>query len=159
MGDNRRGKLFAEFIHDNFKSVNRIADIADGNLITAHNLLDYYPNSEIIVFDPKIRARKNSNNIHCFKKCFYSTEKLKCDLIIGMHPDEGTGEIIDFAILNRLPFIICPCCLKGKYSQRVNGKHGWIKLLKTIAVNRNYSVTEKQLNMSGDNIVLMGRIN
>jgi hypothetical protein len=35
----------------------------------------------------------------------------RCSAIVALHPDEATGDIVDFAVANRLPFVIVPCCV------------------------------------------------
>ena len=37
-----------------------------------------------------------------------------CNLIIGFHPDQAAGEIVEYAIANNIPWCIVPCCV---YSQ------------------------------------------
>ena len=32
-------------------------------------------------------------------------------LIIGFHPDQATEPIVDLALLLKMPFVICPCCV------------------------------------------------
>jgi hypothetical protein len=156
MGDKNRGKLFANYIYKNYPNVKKILCIADGNFITANELIKYYNNTEITVYDPKIRAKKKSKNIHAFKRCFYSTEKYKTDLIIGMHPDEATGEILEYAIKRKKSFILCPCCIKGKYANENLNKKGWINKLKGIAENNRFDVFIDYFKMKGDNIILRG---
>jgi len=34
-----------------------------------------------------------------------------CSAIVALHPDEATGDIVDFAVKHRLPFVIVPCCV------------------------------------------------
>ena len=34
-----------------------------------------------------------------------------CSAIVALHPDEATGEIVDFAIKHRIPFVVVPCCV------------------------------------------------
>jgi hypothetical protein len=34
-----------------------------------------------------------------------------CSAIVALHPDEATGDIVDFAVKHRLPFLIVPCCV------------------------------------------------
>eukprot|EP00956_Cyclotella_meneghiniana_P022992 scaffold44120_cov66-Cyclotella_meneghiniana.AAC.5 len=38
----------------------------------------------------------------------------KCNLIIGLHPDQAAGEIVEYALSKRIPWCIVPCCV---YSQ------------------------------------------
>lgn len=42
-----------------------------------------------------------------------SEDKLlpRCSAIVALHPDEATGDIVDFAVAHRLPFVIVPCCV------------------------------------------------
>lgn len=40
--------------------------------------------------------------------------KVLCDVIVGMHPDQATEPIVDFAITHRKPFAIVPCCVFPK---------------------------------------------
>ena len=34
-----------------------------------------------------------------------------CSAIVALHPDEATGDIVDFAVAHRLPFVVVPCCV------------------------------------------------
>jgi hypothetical protein len=34
-----------------------------------------------------------------------------CSLVVGLHPDQATEPILDFAVQQRLPFAIMPCCV------------------------------------------------
>jgi len=34
-----------------------------------------------------------------------------CSAIVALHPDEATGDIVDFAVKHRLPFLVVPCCV------------------------------------------------
>ena len=42
----------------------------------------------------------------------------ECSIIIGMHPDQATEHIIDFAIANNKPFAVIPCCVYSKQFPR-----------------------------------------
>ena len=35
-------------------------------------------------------------------------------LIVGMHPDQAAGDIVDFALRMGIPFALTPCCVYGK---------------------------------------------
>ncbi len=35
----------------------------------------------------------------------------RCSAIVALHPDEATGDIVDFAVTHRLPFVVIPCCV------------------------------------------------
>ncbi len=34
-----------------------------------------------------------------------------CSAIVALHPDEATGEVVDFAVRHRIPFVVVPCCV------------------------------------------------
>ena len=34
-----------------------------------------------------------------------------CSAVVALHPDEATGEIVQFAIENKKLFIVVPCCV------------------------------------------------
>ncbi len=34
-----------------------------------------------------------------------------CSAIVALHPDEATGEIVDFAVKHQTPFVVVPCCV------------------------------------------------
>lgn len=34
-----------------------------------------------------------------------------CSLVVGLHPDQATEPILDFAVQQRLPFAVMPCCV------------------------------------------------
>lgn len=43
-----------------------------------------------------------------------------CSCIIGMHPDQATEAIVDYALLTNKPFAIIPCCVCSKqYPNRI----------------------------------------
>ena len=35
----------------------------------------------------------------------------RCSLLIGMHPDQATEPIVDFALAHGKPFAVVPCCV------------------------------------------------
>jgi hypothetical protein len=34
-----------------------------------------------------------------------------CSSVVGLHPDEATEAIVDFAVRHRKPFAVVPCCV------------------------------------------------
>ena len=99
-------------------------------MVTANNLANYF--DSIIVVDPKPRQKPKNKNIKLRGGLFFSNCNLDADLIIGMHPDEATGEIIEYARLKNIPFAIVPCCAVGKFSPKTQKTtyNGWINILK-----------------------------
>jgi predicted nicotinamide N-methyase len=74
---------------------------------------------------------ENDTNTLCEKKVrsVYVDENLKserdqvlslqenmgtCSVVVGMHPDQATEAIVDFALSERKPFAIVPCCIFPK---------------------------------------------
>lgn len=47
-----------------------------------------------------------------------------CSLVIGLHPDQATEPIVDFALSHNKPFAIVPCCVFHNLwpDRRVNRK-------------------------------------
>lgn len=35
----------------------------------------------------------------------------RCHLVVGLHPDQAAGEIIEFALSMGIPYCIVPCCV------------------------------------------------
>jgi hypothetical protein len=43
----------------------------------------------------------------------------RCSVVVGMHPDEATDLIIDYAVANKKPFVVLPCCVcEDKFPER-----------------------------------------
>jgi hypothetical protein len=76
-----------------------------------------------------------------------------------MHPDEATDVIIVEAAKRNIPFAIVPCCIKpSAVVYRGQYKYDeWVKHLKNVAQKLGYDAYEKQLKMSGRNLVIYGR--
>jgi hypothetical protein len=36
---------------------------------------------------------------------------LNCSVVVGLHADQATGAIVDFAVSRNLPFAVVPCCV------------------------------------------------
>eukprot|EP00056_Hartaetosiga_gracilis_P000025 m.35405 g.35405 ORF g.35405 m.35405 type:complete len:145 (-) comp10014_c0_seq1:151-585(-) len=37
-----------------------------------------------------------------------------CSIVVGMHPDQAAGHIVDFALAQNKPFALVPCCVYSK---------------------------------------------
>lgn len=133
MGDTKRGLVVSKFIKEKYP-INKLSKIfvpADGNLILASHLHQY---DEVLVFDPQARAYPKKKNIKLRKKGFYAENKLdfKPDLIVGLHPDHATGEIIEYGLKTGIPICIVPCCALGKFSDKIERRSyaQWMNILK-----------------------------
>ena len=55
--------------------------------------------------------KKSSTEIPVCTMCSSDGLLTSCSAIIALHPDEATGEIVDFAIKHNKLFIVVPCCV------------------------------------------------
>lgn len=51
----------------------------------------------------------------------------KARLILGLHPDEATGDIVDYCVAHRIPFAVVPCCVFSRNFQhrKIFDKTSW----------------------------------
>lgn len=149
MGDERRNDVFALFIKRQFPRAKIILVVADGKGILARKLANKGFQCFVIENKPRFEGNKHPN-ITYKKGWFTRDSEVEADVIVGMHPDEATSEIIRAAIKNNKPFAVVPCCIKGKDSNGINGFQNWLKKLEFLAG----SCRKTQLPISGKNIVL-----
>ena len=130
-----RNTEFADFLVNTFGLENlkkgKILDIAGGKGLTSYNLTTKY-GLNCMIIDPrgvtlpkkfsKQLEKKNltiqeNRTMFSFDSC---KEFIKnCSLIIGMHPDEATVEIVNTALHYKLNFAVVPCCVfHSKFPER-----------------------------------------
>jgi|ERR1035437_639563 hypothetical protein len=155
MGDLRRHHVFANFIAEHWPDRSlSIADVAGGtgHLNSALRQLGY---NNVITFDK--RSNQRSTNRRNFRFQLFS-EKVKdnFDLVIGMHPDGGTDEAINWAINHRVPFAVVPCCvIPSAWNYWGERQYGaWLRHLSQQIVLRGIVPLETGLAIVGRNIVL-----
>jgi hypothetical protein len=159
MGDKRRFDLFAKFINRRFPDKNLvIADVAGGKGGLQLALLEKgYKN--VLTFDKRYRRiRKAKIKMKYKLRWFDDSIKDDIDLVVGMHPDGATDYIIVEAGKRKVPFIVCPCCIKPDavpYNDKRNFNN-WYEHLKILAHRRNYKTEDFYLKMRGKNKVLIG---
>ena len=73
------------------------------------------------------------------------------DLILGLHPDHATAEIILNAKRLKKKFAIVPCCVLGDEAKGVGDYFNWLKKLKHLANNQ---CRETNLPIKGMNRIL-----
>jgi hypothetical protein len=157
MGDIRRFDRFANLVLSLYPYRDlSIADVASGKgyLSMDLNQLGY---NNISLFDTRARiAKYNRLRIKYSQRLFTYTCKERFDIIIGMHPDEATDHIILYAVRNRIPFIVCPCCVKPSASQfNQNYKFwNWVAHLENLA--KGFTIKKQLLPIGGKNLVLIG---
>lgn len=156
MGDRRRFDLFATAISAQFYDRSlTIADVASGKGYLRHALMEHgYAN--ITSWDKRpanSKGRPGRRYGH-----FIWDKAPSYDLVLGMHPDGATDQIIRYAIEYRVPFVVCPCCIIPS-AIMYWGHHSfgpWVDHLTKIAVEGRFRVIQSQLKMSGRNLVLTG---
>jgi hypothetical protein len=134
----------------------RIADVASGKgQLQAELRLSGYGTIES--WDKRPR---NAKTRHGYRYGYfdYRNAPRGYDLVIGMHPDEGTDHIIQYACKHRTPFIVCPCCVKPSASQFQDiGYEGWMRHLIGLAETGRMAVEVISLPMLGRKEVIIGR--
>ena len=151
MGDKTRNKKFSEFIKRVYpqKVYHSICVVADGNaelstlLVNAgYKVRMIEPNPRNLVSSVKREAIFFTRNTHVGES-----------LIVAMHPDEATIEVVLAAKLQNKPFAIVPCCIKGdkKIIHNIGTRKQWISFLMEKA---NRACYKELLNISGPNTII-----
>ena len=151
MGDSRRFIVTRDFILRNYPGARSILCVADGKGDLADLLKKEGRNAQVI--DPVYNG-------------LYFTRKWKhnCDLIVGLHPDEATAEIVMVGERLKIPYLIVPCCVKGPEAERMRDCFNkrfyenhtdkftqWCKHLQKLSLN---TLRETTLPMRGQNLIL-----
>lgn len=85
-----------------------------------------------------------------------------CSIVVGMHPDEATEPIIDFAIAQQKPFAVVPCCVHSKQfpNRKITDAFGKPQAVKTYEqfiqyiLDKHAGIQQKKLPFQGRSIVL-----
>jgi len=149
MGDPNRNSVFTRFINKNFPYAKSILVVADGKGELARKLANKGYMIRVIENKPRFVGRTHKN-IHYCKGWFDRNTIIEEELIVGMHPDEATSEIIRAAEKQNISWAVVPCCTKGKDANGIRNYNGWITKLKQIGNNCNQTL----LKISGKNIIL-----
>lgn len=156
MGDSRRFDLFAKLISKNISKTSKVADVSGGQGYLQVALREN-GFSNIITYD-KRKNHVNKKDQRKYQYFDYRTED-KFDAIVAMHPDEGTDHALMYAIVNKVPAIICPCCIKP-HAVPFWDKHNftnWKKHLQKLAEKYGAEVIWTRLKMAGKNEVMIIR--
>ena len=136
-----RNSEFANFLVDKFGLENIkkgfVLDIAGGKGLVSFFLTTLY-GIRCKIIDPRGASLPKSRRKELKKKKIQIEEDRKmftldtcdelikgCSLIIGMHPDEATVDIVDVALAKKINFAVVPCCVfHNKFPERKlkNGK-------------------------------------
>lgn len=174
MGDRKRSEVLAEFIRKNFPSAkyNKVLDVAggQGNLALLLTKLGY----SVIVVDPrrtnlskKERKEQRQKRLHFDRVRQKFTKEYEgiFDLIVGLHPDEATLPIMEWAALNKIAYVVVPCCIKHDNMELLNKlfigvppKHTmirWFTILQEIT-KKTHRQRIGYLNIKGAKTMLFG---
>jgi len=153
MGDTRRHEIFTRFINRTFPWAKEVLIIADGKAQIARKLADRGIKVRVIEADSRYAGQPHP--LVTYEEGWFDRDTpVHEQLIIGMHPDEATAEIILAANKNGIPFAVVPCCVLGREAEGVRKNFfAWVKKLKRLAGECH----EKELNMGGKNLVLYRR--
>lgn len=156
MGDARRFDLFAKFIaRQGFSQDTRIGDIASGKGYLQCALREQ---GFVAIESWEARPGLRKRGTHRRQRFDYRTAPRGYALVVGMHPDEATDHIIAYAAKHRVPFVVCPCCVKPSASV-LHGKYTyatWINHLRLWAERQGFCLSTSLLPMQGRNIILKG---
>lgn len=158
MGDPRRFDLFARFIRTHVPVSARIGDIAGGKGYL-QGALRQYGFSHVHTYDKRKGRKHRPGRFEYTYRFFDQSVTDELDVLVGMHPDEATDAIITEAAARRIPFVLCPCCVKP-HAVTYWGSgtfDAWVAHLHQVAESAGYRVTMDYLNMNGRNLVMFGK--
>jgi len=118
-GDDGRFEEIAGFIYGRYgndNGVKYIADVAGGQGLLTKILRKKY-NYEAEVIDPRGRQVKGAPNR---QGEYFRDMAGYYDLIVGLHPDEATREIVESA--HEKPVLVIPCCNFWDRTQKLGSK-------------------------------------
>ena len=156
MGDRKRFSHFAELIDRECpdRSV-RIADVAGGKgqLQAALRCRGY---TDIVSFD-KRKKMARPRKIYRYEWFSFNHHQGEFDLVVAMHPDQGTDHSILYAVKNRVPFLVCPCCILPSATSFWDRRKfpAWVEHLEGLAA-KTHQLRREVLPIVGRNLVLVG---
>ena len=153
MGGTRRHEVFTRFISKTFPWASSVFIVADGKAQIARRLADRGISVRVMEADPRYAGEPHP--LITYEEGWFDRDTpVHEQLIIGMHPDEATAEIILAANKNEIPFAVVPCCVLGHEAEGVRDNFfAWLKKLKHLAGE----CQEKEINIGGKNLVLYRR--
>ena len=154
MGDARRNEVFATFITRQFPRAKTVLVVADGKGELSRKLANKGLRVRAIEAKPRFNGRAHKGID--YRAGWFSRDcPVPEDLVVAMHPDEATAEVILAAKAAGKPVAIVPCCRCGDpaITSGVRNYPGWLNKLKTLYP----PMLETQLKFDGRNIVLWRR--
>ena len=154
MADARRNEAFATFIVRRFPRAQSILVVADGKGELARKLANKGKRVTVIEAKPRFEGRGHKRIAYregWFTRDFTVTQ----DLVVAMHPDEATAEVVLAADKCGKPFAVVPCCFKGDEAHGIGSAKGWHN--KLVSLYRAGVTEQWKLPMTGKNVVVYGR--
>ena len=158
MGDNARHKLLADLIRLRFPDrAMHVVDVAAGRgqLKRALERAGY---RHVTCWDRRHKQARPRPGQY-WQEFHWRLAPDDYDLVAAMHPDEATDHAILYAARVRVPFLVCPCCIKPSGSEFMANcfdRAAWFRHLTRLARERDMRVIETRLPMNGANVVFIG---
>lgn len=157
MGDRRRFDLFASLIAERFPERRLyIADVASGKGALQAALRQRGYNA-VTSWD---RRKRNAKTRRGYRYGWfdYRSAPRDYDLVVAMHPDEATDQVIAYAAKHGKPFVVCPCCIKPTASTfwEQHCYAAWLDHLERFATEDGLAVERVALPMDGRKVCLVG---
>ena len=162
VNDRRRFQAFADFIHQTYPHVHKIADVAGGRGGVSFHLYQLgYAATIIDKRDAHLpgqmqrKLRKQSVEQGRLVEIPRVVERVQqvdlrsFDLIVALHPDEATEHVIRAAIEHGKDFAVVPCCVFPMDGVKRN-KEEWKEYL----ISLSPDIMTTSLPIQGDNVVL-----
>lgn len=158
MGDPRRFALFADLIAREFpETAAHIADVAGGKGYLKAEL--YRRGFRRVTCWDRRRRLANGRPGQRYQLFDYRNAPREYDLVVAMHPDEGTDHALLYSAKHRVPCAIVPCCLTPS-AVPYDGRQtwgSWNAHLVELARARRLRVEVSALPMAGRSVVLVAR--
>lgn len=163
MGDAKRNTAFSRFVKQHFpvRQYPNILCIADGKCLLSNKLA--LLNYSVTVIEANPRAKHVRKGVTYTEGWFTRETPVSADLVIGMHPDEATGEIIIAAENANTSWAIVPCCVLGTEAPKTHKERrkytfaDWLTTLRNLSQWPN-RVQRENLPMHGKNTVLWRKL-
>jgi len=82
--------------------------------------------------------------------------------VVGVHPDEATDLIVDFAISHRKPFVVLPCCVcEDKFPERRLRGGGHVRTFGEFVdylMEKDEGNEQARMAYAGPNLVIFNRM-
>lgn len=155
MGDKRRFNVLADFLAEHIPPEAKIADVAagKGHLSLALKERGF---SNLVAWEPNPRRFGQIRGVPLRVQPFTMDEAKAFDVIVGMHPDGATEEIVCGTARHEKRMFLVPCCAitSRTVMWTVNNWKGWIDHLLRLCHRNGLNPKRKALPMSGRNVLL-----